>query len=225
MLLSLSHLFLLQKPAVSGTCLADNRFPKASETRERGRGWITGPLSICTPQAPGSPRSSKRKGHINSSWSEALGPKGCAVSALTHLAFPAAVQGGLHGAPGCALPTRGTRRPYRGWGGAVRGSRVRSPGSVAGSGEAALTQGLREADRGNGHAMGPGHPRTLALRDSSGRFATVLSRPRVKGGFQGQGTPRGRGQRGEGGVPSGPGHGDPAATAREDKVAPSGAGI
>lgn len=72
---------------------------------------------------------------------------------------------------------------------------------------------------------GAGHPRTLALPDWSGRFVTVLSRPRVKGGFQGQGTPRRRGQRGEGGVPSGPGHRDPAATAREDKVAPSGAGI
>lgn len=102
MLLSLFALNFLQKPAVSETCLADNRFPKASETRERGQ--ITGPLSTCTPQAPGSPLPQRGKAISTLSWSEALGPKGCAVSALTHLAFPAAVQGGLaNGAPGCAL--------------------------------------------------------------------------------------------------------------------------
>ena len=79
------------------------------------------------------------------------------------------------GSPGraarCARPRAAypwDRRPFKGWGRAVLGSRAGSPGSAAGSGEAELTQGLRAAERGNRHPMGPGHPGTLAWPDSSG---------------------------------------------------------
>ena len=67
------------------------------------------------------------------------GHDGCAVNALTHLAFAAPGQSARPGEPGCALPPPGTRRPYRGRGGAVVGSRARTPGSLSGRGEAELT--------------------------------------------------------------------------------------
>ena len=120
-------------------------------------------------------------------------------------------------------PTEGEEERYwvRGWGalGALRGVERLSSPRAYGQQTAGTDTRWGRGTRGRWHCQ------TRVAAVDIWRFVTVLSRPRVKGGFQGQGTPRGRGLRGEGGVPSGPEHGDPAATAREDKVAPSGAGI
>lgn len=93
---------------------------------------------------------------------ELPGHEGCALSAfLRTLPAPGRPQ---HGAPsGCR-----TRRPYRGRGGAVVGSGSGNPGSPAGRGAAELPKDLPEAERGNGHPMGPERPGTLALPNPSG---------------------------------------------------------
>lgn len=152
------------------------------------------------------------------------------MSAVPDLAIPAPGGGRPHSAPGCAQPQQETRRPYSGRGGAFSGLGAGSPGRPAGGGDAELTNGLPEAERGNRHPRGLERPGTAGAArpvlqqltpeglwrwtpDAGERRLPRTGNPaRARPGRRGHGSRR-------------PGRGEPAAASGADKVVPSGAAV
>lgn len=224
MLLSLFALNPPSKASSFETCLADNRFPKASETRREGEvGGSPVPIHLHSPGARLTSLLKEERPYqlflVRSSWAQ-----GVCSERPDSPAFPAAVQAGYTVRPGCALAyswdperlTGGEEERYwvRGWGalGASRGV------------EASLTQGLRAADRGNGHAMGPG-TRGRWHCQTRGHVCDRAVQTPGEGRLQGQGTPRRRGQRGEGGGSQWSGAPEIRSHRSWGQLLPSGAGI
>lgn len=143
-------------------------FPKPPKRRREGAGGSPVPYPSALPRRPAHLAPQRGKAISTVLGPKLSGPRGVqwAPWLTSHSQRQSRAGDTVRPAARCLRvgpggPTEGEEERYwvRGWG---------ALGSVAGSGEAELTQGLRAADRGNGHPMGPGHPRTLALPDSSG---------------------------------------------------------
>ena len=124
-------------------------FPKTPKRGREGAGgsWVPYPSALPRRRAHLAPR----RGKAISTWSEALGPKGCAVSARTHLAFPAAAQGGRHGARCLRVgpeALQGVRKSGTGFAGGEPGERR---GEWRGRAHSGLT-GSRARERAPGDA-------------------------------------------------------------------------